>query len=104
MPSETAEVVAAFGEAVEVVTAEETEEVVETVEVAPNHSRAKPLGELPNIRGPSTRISRLETGPGVVCISAGVGPPFSVPNPGPVHGKTFLLQNNEPVTNSVIQT
>ena len=109
MPSETA---AAAVVTAEVVETEVSVEVVETEAVGaatqtptpiPNN-KPRRLGELPSTRGQSIRIFQQASGPGVVCISAGGGPPFSVPNPVPAHGKMYLLQSNETVTNSVNTT
>ena len=106
MPSETtaADVVTA-----EVVETEVSVEVVETEAVGaatqtptpiPNN-KPRRLGELPSTRGQSIRIFQQASGPGVVCISAGGGPPFSVPNPVPAHGRMFL-NKSETVTSPAI--
>ena len=80
-----------------------SEEIVETGAAGAilRRIKIKRLGEHPSIRGPSTPTSQPVTGSGVVCTSVGGVPPFSVPNLPPAHGKMFLHQSNETVTNSV---
>ena len=105
MPSETAvevEAVAA-AEVVAVVVGAETAEAAEVVIKTKTNSPSR-LGEDPSTKGQSTRICQPGIGPDVVCISVGGVPPFSVPNRAHVHGKMSSPPNNEPVTNSVIQT
>ena len=106
MPSETAVEVVDPVAAAEVEADEETAEIgVAAEEVAARPKikiKTKPLGEVPSTKEPNSRTCQPESGPDVVCISAGVVPPFSVPNRVHVHGKMSLLRNNEPMTNSVM--
>ena len=89
-------------EAVEVATTGETVEEVRTVEVKTTSSLGEQVeAKTPNIKGPSTLICQLETGRAAPCISAGAGPPFSVPNPVPAHGRMFL-NKSETVTSPAI--
>ena len=95
---------AKVGEEVEVVAVATTVEAV--VEAKTARIISSSLGEqveakTPNIKGPSTLICQLETGRAAPCISAGAGPPFSVPNPVPAHGRMFL-NKSETVTSPAI--
>ena len=90
-------------EAVEdAVGAEELDVEVNLAEARTPNSLGEPVeANNPNTRGLSTPTFHLETGKGARCISAGVDPPFSVPNL--VHAPGRMCSNrNETVTSPAV--